>query len=150
MPDAVVEPIEVVAYTEPVEVVAYVEPVEIVVATNVIVNTSGIADDLGNIAATRAFTYNDVTILPIATIVGRIVRVLVILDVAFNDPSATLSVGDAGDITRLQNTLENLPGYASVYTSYPNHVYAIATDVNLYISPASSSVGSGIVMLLRD
>jgi len=133
----------------PIEVVVAPSIAEIVVATNVLVDCSG-GTEAGNVVASRAFTYDDVNILPIGTISGRILRVLVVIDTAFNGVSASLSVGDTGNTVRLQNTTENLPSSAGVYWSMPNYVYNSGTTVNLYITPGSSSAGIGIVYLLRN
>jgi len=140
MPDILVEPIQVVVSPQ---------STNIVVATNVLVDNTG--GGSGNVIAERPFSWNDVNILPIDTAVNeRVIRVLLLIDTAFDDPTATLSVGDTGNTVRLQNTSENLPSVGGTYMSMPNYRYLVSTAVNLYISPAGASQGSGIVYLLRN
>lgn len=97
-------------------------------------------------AARVPFAYNDVTILPLylAQSGDRVARIELALTTAFSDPSSTLSVGDTSNTQRLLTTSQVKPSIAATFESYPLHLYASQTQINLYISPGVSSAGAGI------
>lgn len=139
MPDIIVNPVQVV-----------VQPVtsQTVVAANVLIQSSALQNQ--NIIFIKNFSFNDVTIAQIGVVSERIVQVLLGIDVAFNDPAATLKIGDSLMNDRLMGEAANQASSAGIYTTFPNHLYTVPTTINLYINPGLSSVGSGFIYLLRS
>lgn len=96
-----------------------------------------------------AFNFGDATPKSLFTIAaGKTVQsVSIIILEAFNDVTATLSVGDAGDTDRLFETTDILPSVVGTYTTEPGYKYISATPLTLSISPGTSSQGSGLVVI---
>lgn len=95
------------------------------------------------------FAWGDATPALIANVpAGKVVfKVEVVLLTAFNTAS-TLTVGDAGNTSRLFSSADIDLSSAATYQSNPNFLYGSLTAVNLYISPGvGNSQGNGIVLL---
>jgi hypothetical protein len=95
------------------------------------------------------FSWGDATPALIANVpAGKVVfKVEVVLLAAFNVAS-TVTVGDAGNTSRLFSTADIDLSSAATYQSNPNHLYGSLTAVNLYVSPGvGNSQGNGIVLL---
>lgn len=68
---------------------------------------------------------------------------------AFDDPAATLSIGTTLDNELLIGIADNKPTRQGTYGSFENFPFEVAEPVRLFISPGSSSSGSGRVVLLK-
>jgi hypothetical protein len=97
----------------------------------------------------REFAYSTASPLLIGAVGAgkRVIEVEVFIETAFNAGTPTLSVGDAGNTSRLMATTDNNPLVADSYAAKPGYKYAAQTNVNLYITPSSASAGSGFVIL---
>jgi len=96
-----------------------------------------------------SFNYGDATpknlvLVPANTVVTG---VSIIILTPFDDPASTLSVGDAGDVQRLLATTDNSTSVAGTYSTEPAYKYTMSTQLTLSISPGTSTVGSGIVIV---
>jgi len=105
----------------------------------------------GNVASqiTSSFNSGDASPWVIATLpAGSIVTgCSMILDEAFDDPSATISVGTAGDHNQLLATADINPMLAGTYSSDIGYKYNTDTEIMLYITPGISTTGSGVIVL---
>lgn len=95
------------------------------------------------------FNFGDATPKPIATVpANRLVQSASInIVTAFNDPSATLTLGAPAE---LQASTDNLPQEAGTYTTYPGLQYGSPTAVVLTINAGASTQGSGLVTLVLE
>lgn len=71
------------------------------------------------------------------------------IDVAFDDVLATLSIGTPADNEKLLANVDNDPMRLSNYGTNQNVEFIMNETVNLYISPGSSTQGSGRVTLTK-
>ena len=76
-----------------------------------------------------------------------IVTTQIKIDVAFDDPLATLSIGDLGTADKYMKTTENDPTNLAEYETNPSEFNAVAKDVYLSLSAGTSIQGSGYVVL---
>ena len=76
-----------------------------------------------------------------------ITSVSIILLTAFDDPTSTLSVGDAGDVNRLLATTDNSTQVTGTYTTEPAYKYLSSTQITLSITPGTSTMGNGVVII---
>lgn len=95
------------------------------------------------------FNYGDATPKNLLLIAANkiIEEVSIIIMTALDDPAATLSVGDAGDVNRLLATTDNIPSQAGTYTVAPAYKYGVNTQTTLSITPGTSTQGSGLVVI---
>lgn len=98
---------------------------------------------------TFPFNFDDASPETIFTIPAnaRIVSVIVQQLYAFDDPAATIEVGDAGNMARLMSASQNNPNEVGEYESHNPHQYILATDLKLSINPGASTTGSGVVAI---
>lgn len=98
------------------------------------------------------FDYGDATPKPIYLIDADIViieaRIIILTE--FDDATATLSLGDAGDVNRLIATTDNRPYEIGSYKTDPGTKYGSATQINLLITPSTSTQGSGLVVITYE
>lgn len=94
------------------------------------------------------FAYNVVTTFPLKSLTGRVLQVLVAIDVPF-DGSPVLSVGDSANNSRLMLSVENNPLEIGVYESNPSFKYSVETQINLYLSAVGSTQGNGTIYLIE-
>ena len=65
---------------------------------------------------------------------------------ALNGTGAALSVGTLASHEQLMGTAQNAPAFVASYETLPSVLYAVDTDIFLFITPGSgASVGSGHV-----
>lgn len=98
---------------------------------------------------TMSFAYNDATpklVFPIPA-GSRIVFVQIQITTPFNDPSATLKIGDASVDDRLMNVDQNMPDQIGEYESHLGYQYVPLTNINLKINKGASTQGAGIVVI---
>lgn len=98
---------------------------------------------------TASFTYNDASpklIFPIPA-GARIVFTQIQITTAFDDPAATLTLGDAGDTDRLMTADQNVPSETGEYESHVGYQYASITNVNLIVNKGTSTQGAGVVVI---
>lgn len=98
---------------------------------------------------TIAFNYGDATPKPLVTVPANtvITSVSIVITTAFDDSTATLTVGDAGNTARLMNVSDSIANSTGIYTVEPVYTYMANTQLTLSISPGTSTVGSGLVIL---
>ena len=98
--------------------------------TTTITHTSGASTVIGNISSGK-----------------KVTSVTVNVTVAFDGSAPTLTVGDASDTNRLQESDDNDLKDAYAYESTPNHVYSSATDESIlvYFDADSSTTGTAVV-----
>jgi hypothetical protein len=95
------------------------------------------------------FNYGDATPkdLMIITADKIIEEVSIILMTDFDDPTSTLSIGDAGDPDRLLETTDNTTQVTGTYLVRPGYKYALNTQLILTIVPGVSTQGDGLVVI---
>lgn len=151
-------PVEVLISSPQVQVVEsslLVQPeikqVDIAIAQSVVQVEIGAGGAVGLPFQTVPFQWNVVNPFPLWTGVGRIVHVRLVLDVPFDAIASTLTIGDAGDPSRLMGASQSYLSEAGTYESHPLYVYASSATVNLYLSlGVGNTVGSGEVILYFD
>lgn len=91
-----------------------------------------------------AFNSNSTEYVVVVPTDAIILSIGIVITSPFDDPTTTISVGDAAVPDRLFAAADVLPGVAGSYTVYPNYVYGAATQVTITIT-GSSSAGAGVV-----
>lgn len=81
---------------------------------------------------------------------SKIVSVAIEVEVPFNDPSATIIIGDAGTADRLMNASKNDLEESGVYQTFPIYEYPTDTPILVVISPGSSTIGSGYITIMHN
>lgn len=117
-------------------------------------NFAGIAN-IANVAlevvgdVTIPFNYGDATPknLTIVTANSVITSVSIVIVTPFGDAASTLTVGDAGNTARLMEAGDNTPNSTGIYTVEPVYKYVANTQLTLSISPGTSTVGAGLVLI---
>jgi hypothetical protein len=101
---------------------------------------------------TLPFAFNSASPLLILAIPAgaRIISTSVQITTAFDDAAATLTVGDSGDTDRLMTIDQNVPNETGEYESSAPHQYGAITDINLYISAGTSTMGAGVVVIVYN
>lgn len=77
----------------------------------------------------------------------RIKRVAIQVTEPFNDGAATIRIGHSGNPGGLMDAGDNKPGRLGIFSTYPEFRYGGLEDIKLYVAPASSTQGSGIVFI---
>lgn len=95
------------------------------------------------------FDFGDATPKPIVTLPSNTVvtATSIVILTAFDDATATLSLGDSGDPSRFQMTTDNLPQSLGTYSTEPGYEYTSSTGITLTIAPGVSTQGSGMVVV---
>lgn len=117
-------------------------------------NFAGIAN-IANVAlevvgdVSIPFNYGDATPknLTIAPANSVITSVSIVMVTAFDDPTATLTIGDSGDPDRLMEATDSIANSTGIYTTEPVYKYGANTQLTLTISPGVSTVGAGLVLI---
>lgn len=102
---------------------------------------------------TYAFAYNSISTLPlkVAPAGKTCLRVEICITEAFNGVGASLSIGDAGNTSRLMTTAQIDPASAHTYSNTPGISYAVDTQTNLTITPGSgATAGAGVVSIVFE
>jgi|ERR1035437_8036119 hypothetical protein len=101
---------------------------------------------------TMPFSFNDASPKSIFIIPAgaRIVSVKICITTAFNDPHATLAIGDIGTTNRLMTRLQNIPSEIGDNESNVPFTYVLATQLILLSDPQGSSTGSGYVVIIYN
>jgi hypothetical protein len=82
---------------------------------------------------------------------NKIIReTTIVIYTAFDDITATLSLGDIGNISRFISTTDNLPYEIGTYSTTPGYKYAVDTMITLTIVPGVSTLGSGLVTITYE
>jgi hypothetical protein len=111
---------------------------------------TGPAGPPGAAAVEIAFAYGDATPVALTTATaGKLVYgVDIHIRTAFDGSGAALTVGDAGDTSRLMAANENDPTAVGSYTTTPAYAYGSDTGLTLSITPgAGASQGAGVLVL---
>jgi len=105
----------------------------------------------GSGAGTINVDFNFATSSPLNLYAGsigeKVTRVEVVVEAAFDNPGANLTVGNAGDNSAIMTTSQNKATKANDYAVDKNYRFTIAETVSLFINPAGSIQGSGHVIL---
>lgn len=98
--------------------------------------------------AKQHFAFNTDNIVYVCVVPDNavILSISIVISTAFDDPSTTITVGDAAVPDRLFTSSDVLPGTVGTYTIYPNYIYGAATQVTLTWSGVCSA-GSGVVLI---
>lgn len=101
---------------------------------------------------TYAFSYTTPSPATVFTIPasGRILSVGIQITTAFDDLSATLSVGDGGNTSRLMSASQNIPSEIGESESHIGYQYVASTPILLTINPGTSTQGSGVVYIVYN
>jgi hypothetical protein len=111
--------------------------------------TGGGADPNAEEVHTFPFAFNTASPATVFNIPAgaRILTIGLQIGTAFDDPSATIKIGDAGQDDRLMTVAQNVPSEIGEYESNPIYQYVSATNILLTISPGTSTQGSGVVIV---
>jgi hypothetical protein len=98
---------------------------------------------------TILFNYGDATPKTLVTVPADtiVTSVTIIIVTPFDDPTATLTVGDAANTARLMTASDSIANSTGIYTVEPVYNYTTSTQLTLSISPGTSTVGNGLVIL---
>ena len=96
-----------------------------------------------------AFNYGDATPKPVGTVpAGSVVTsVSLVILTGLNDTMSTISVGTNSNVSQLMATTDNTTSIAGTYTTEPAYKYITQTPLVMAISPGTSSVGNGILII---
>jgi hypothetical protein len=81
---------------------------------------------------------------------SKIVSVAIEVQTAFDDPAATIIVGDSGTADRLMSAAKNDLEESGVYQTFPIYEYPTATPILIVVSPGASTVGAGYVTITHN
>ena len=96
----------------------------------------------GHIAAFTALGPSPIVLAPLAA--GNIVsRLVVIIDVPFTDPTASVLVGVTGSPAMFMGPTDSVPTRANQYEVEDIEGIVLATNLILTVNPGASVVGSG-------
>jgi hypothetical protein len=95
------------------------------------------------------FSSGSFVMFPISAL-AKIVQVSIKVSTPFDDPLATIKVGDSGDLSRLMPTNKNSLGESGAYQTFPVYEYSVGTDIIVTVSPGVSTVGSGYITLIHN
>jgi hypothetical protein len=97
-----------------------------------------------------AFTYVSVSPLTLAVVVSgeRVVYVGVLINTAFNDGAAVVTVGHTGDTSAFLSGI--IPQEIALFEVWPMYQYGGADSVKIYIDPRSSTQGSGVAFIATE
>lgn len=106
----------------------------------------------GSLKAKLEFAYSDVAqrqIYPARS--GQLItRIVLIITEPFNDLEARVSVGDDDNSDRLLPADSNDLTEPCTWSTHPNFAYPQNSSVSLFLTPAGSTQGRGIVYLYCD
>lgn len=93
--------------------------------------------------------FGDVNVIPLYKIPAGlyVLNARIIIETAFNGTNPTISIGDTSDNARLMSTTQNYLGSTRTYQSTPSFKYNSETQINVYFTSGSSSVGVATVFM---
>ena len=101
--------------------------------------------------ATLNFQYTDTSALIFTAPAGaKIISAMVVVSTAFDDPNASIMIGDSILNNRLMLASQSDLFEADSYQAYREFIYASATQVNFYLSPGISTAGQGFVVVFYN
>lgn len=100
---------------------------------------------------TQAFNFSSGT-FTMFTIpaLSKIFSVSIEMITAFDDPSATLIIGDAGLSDRLMPANRNSLDEIAVYQYFPIYEYMSATNIIIQVNAGASTQGSGYITIIHN
>jgi hypothetical protein len=109
----------------------------------------GTVDNIAREIAVIPFSYNDPSPKNLITLPAntRILTCQIIITQVFNDPNATLTVGDAGVPNRFMQDSQNFPDDLAEYEANMFYELPASTTIILTINPGSSTQGQGRVVI---
>ena len=101
--------------------------------------------------ATVAFQFTDVVVnIFTAPANAKIISAMVVVQTAFDDSLASIMIGDAVLNNRLMLASQNDLTITGSYQAYRENIYVGATQVNLYLSPGTSTMGQGYAVVFYN
>ena len=76
-----------------------------------------------------------------------VTEINIVINVPFDDPTATLEVGTVANLNQLVNANDVVTTIAGTYVTMPGKLYPSDTHVILTISPGSSTTGNGMLII---
>ncbi len=97
------------------------------------------------------FTYTDGPSIIVLSVTDgdTIVDSEVVIETAFDDVAATISLGSVADSSLILSTTENLPSALGNYGNQNNFKFALNEQIRIYINPGTSTQGSGHVLISK-
>lgn len=98
------------------------------------------------------FAFSDVHQRPIYPVRANelVTRIVLIVLIPFDDISARISVGDAENSQRLLPEDGSALTLPCAFEAHPNYRYLEADSIELFLTPASSTQGRGVIYLYTD
>jgi hypothetical protein len=95
------------------------------------------------------FNFDTVSPRNIAVVPGNAVvsEVNIVINIPFNDPTATVEVGTVANLTQLVTANDVTTNIAGTYVTMPGTIYLSDTHIILTINPGSSSTGNGMLII---
>jgi hypothetical protein len=95
------------------------------------------------------FTYGDATPKNLIVVPANaiITEVSIIITTPFNGTAGSLTIGDAVQFNRLMDSSDNTVYVAGTYSVDPGYKYNSSTQLLLFITPGTSSAGSGVILI---
>jgi len=95
------------------------------------------------------FQYNNASPKNVAVVPANAVvsQVDVIVNTAFDDNAATLSMGTMANANLLLNATDSKPNISGTYAAMPGQLFLSDTWVVLTITPGTSTTGSGMIVI---
>ena len=101
----------------------------------------------GSAQIEKTFAFGDASPATLGTVpAGKLILAVELYITQAFGSTATLSVGDAGNVARLMAVTQNKPSEIGLNETHPGHRYSVDTAVTLTISPgAGATTGAGLV-----
>lgn len=81
---------------------------------------------------------------------GRIISVGVQITTPFDDASSLITIGDAGNTSRLMAANQNIPNEIGESESHVGYQYVALSSIILTIVPGASTQGSGVAYVVYN
>jgi len=95
------------------------------------------------------FTSGTFTMFTIPAL-SKIFSVSIEMITAFDDPSATIIIGDAGQADRLMPSNKNSLSEVAVYQYFPVYEYMSATNIIVQVNSGASTQGNGYITIIHN
>ena len=106
----------------------------------------------GREIVTKTFEFDDASPKKVFTLVAgfRVLTAQIIINEIFDDPAATLELGDGVTVDKYISANDNIPNELGEYEANPYVVLTANLDFYLTIVKGASTQGKGVVVVVYD